>query len=132
LRRPSFGFVGILAVPALLATSQIFPAGIRVTAGGLSYNISASVLGGTAPFVAIWLNGTSKTSLLFSSYLIFYAVLTLVITLISAKGWIAESAAHSGDIATGAVTDGPLAVVDPALGIAQPASGPTDTRRGRG
>jgi MHS family proline/betaine transporter-like MFS transporter len=118
---------GILAVPALLATSQIFPAGIRVTAGGLSYNISASVLGGTAPFVAIWLNGSSKTSLLFSSYLIFYAVLTLVITLISAKGWIAESAAHSGDIATDAVMDGPPEVLDPALGIA---SGPTDTRRG--
>ncbi|MBF8188358.1 MFS transporter [Nonomuraea sp. K274] len=121
---------GILAVPALLATSQIFPAGIRVTAGGLSYNISASVLGGTAPFVAVWLNGTSETSLLFSSYLIFYGVLTLVITLVYAKGWIAESAAHSGDAATGKAGDAPFTVADPALGLAQQAGGPAD-REGR-
>jgi MHS family proline/betaine transporter-like MFS transporter len=110
-------------VPALLATSQIFPAGIRVTAGGLSYNISASVLGGTAPFVAVWLNGTSHTSLLFSSYLIFYGLLTLVITLVYAKRWIAESAGHSGDAATGAAPGGPIAVAGAA---------PADTRRAGG
>lgn len=107
---------GILAVPALLAISQIFPAGIRVTAGGLSYNISASVLGGTAPVIAVWLNGASHNSLLFSSYLVFYGVLTLVITLICAKRWIAESAAHSGDVATGAAADAPLTVTDAASG----------------
>jgi len=40
---------GVLAVPMLLAVSQIFPPGVRVTAGGLGYNVAASVFGGTAP-----------------------------------------------------------------------------------
>jgi MHS family proline/betaine transporter-like MFS transporter len=90
---------GILAVPMLLAVSQIFPAGIRVTAGGLSYNVATSLLGGTAPFIAVWLNSLSGNSLFFSAYLVFFAVVTLVITLICAKNWIAESEVHSGDAA---------------------------------
>jgi MHS family proline/betaine transporter-like MFS transporter len=100
---------GILAVPALLAVSQIFPAGIRVTAGGLSYNVSSSLLGGTAPFVAVWLNSLTHNSLGFSAYLVFFGVITLVITLICAKSWIAESATHSGDIATSSVSVVPSA-----------------------
>lgn len=91
---------GILAVPMLLAVSQIFPAGIRVTAGGLSYNVATSLLGGTAPFAAVWLNRLSGSPQFFSAYLIFFAVVTLVITLICAKRWVAESEAHSGDVAT--------------------------------
>jgi len=90
---------GVMAVPSLLAVSQIFPAKIRVTAGGLSYNVAQAVLGGTAPLIAIWLNSVTKSSLFFSSYVVFAAVVTLVITLVSAKGWIAESESHSGDIA---------------------------------
>ncbi|MCU1478105.1 MAG: putative transporter [Subtercola sp.] len=90
---------GILAVPVLLAVSQIFPAGIRVTAGGLSYNVATSLLGGTAPFVAVWLNSLSGNSLFFSAYLVFFAIVTLIITLICAKRWVAESEVHSGDIA---------------------------------
>lgn len=107
---------GVLAVPALLAISQIFPAGIRVTAGGLSYNISASVLGGTAPVIAVWLNGVSHNSLLFSAYLVFYGILTLVITLVCAKRWIAESADHSGDAATNPSALLPVSRIDPATG----------------
>lgn len=90
---------GILAVPMLLAVSQIFPAGIRVAAGGLSYNLSASILGGTAPFVAVWLNRISGSSLYFSAYLVFFGIVTLVITLIYAKKWVTESEVHSGDAA---------------------------------
>jgi MFS transporter, MHS family, proline/betaine transporter len=110
---------GVLAVPALLAVSQIFPAGIRVTAGGLAFNVSASLLGGTAPFVAVALTGASHNSLGFSAYLVFFAVLTLVITLIWAKKWIAESASHSGDVATGRITTVDVAGVDPTVGAVQ-------------
>jgi MHS family proline/betaine transporter-like MFS transporter len=91
---------GVLAVPILLAASQIFPAGVRVTAGGFSYNMSSSILGGTAPFVAVWLNSVTGNSFGFSAYLVFFGVVTLVITLICARRWIAESASHSGDVAT--------------------------------
>lgn len=90
---------GVLAVPSLLAVSQIFPARIRVTAGGLSYNVAQSILGGTAPFIAVWLNSVTDSSLFFSSYIVFAGVVTLVITLVSAKRWIAESETHSGDVA---------------------------------
>lgn len=88
---------GVMAVPSLVAVSQIFPAHIRVTAGGLSYNLTQSILGGTAPLVAVWLNSVSGTSTLFSSYIVAAALLTLVITLICARRWIAETAAYSGD-----------------------------------
>jgi hypothetical protein len=53
---------GVLAVPILLAASQIFPAGVRATAGGFSYNMSSSILGGMAPFVAVWLNSVTGNS----------------------------------------------------------------------
>lgn len=92
---------GVMAVPSLVAVSQIFPAHIRVTAGGLSYNLAQSILGGTAPLVAVWLNSVSGTSTLFSSYLVAAALLTLVITLLCARRWIAETAAHSGDVQQG-------------------------------
>lgn len=95
---------GVMAVPSLLAVSQIFPANIRVTAGGLSYNVAQGVLGGTAPLIAIWLNSITNSSLSFSSYVVFAGIVTLVITLVSAKGWIAESEIHSGDIAAASRT----------------------------
>jgi MHS family proline/betaine transporter-like MFS transporter len=62
--------------------------------------MSSSILGGTAPFVAVWLNSVTGNSLGFSAYLVFFAIVTLVITLICARRWIAESAGHSGDVAT--------------------------------
>jgi MHS family proline/betaine transporter-like MFS transporter len=89
---------GVLAVPSLLAVSQIFPAHIRVSAGGLSYNLAQALLGGTAPLVAVWLNSISGTSLLFSSYLVFAALVTLVIMLMFGRRWITDSASHSGDV----------------------------------
>lgn len=95
---------GVLAVPSLLAVSQIFPARIRVTAGGLSYNLAQSILGGTAPFIAVGLNAITGNSLFFSSYIVLAAVVTFVITLVFAKKWIAESASHSGDVATASVS----------------------------
>lgn len=92
---------GVLAVPSLLAVSQIFPARIRVSAGGLSYNFSQALLGGTAPLVAVALNTVSGTSLLFSSYVVLAALVTLGIVLVFGRQWIAESAEHSGDAGAG-------------------------------
>jgi len=89
---------GVMAVPSLLAVSQIFPAGIRVTAGGLSYNLAQSVLGGTAPLVAVTLNQAFGSSLVFSSYLVFASLVTLVIMLVFGRTWIQDSESHSGDV----------------------------------
>jgi MHS family proline/betaine transporter-like MFS transporter len=88
---------GVMAVPSLLAVSQLFPARIRVSAGGMSYNLAQTLLGGTAPLVAVALNRASGTSLLFSSYLVLAALVTLTITLVCGRRWVAESAEHSGD-----------------------------------
>ena len=90
---------GVMAVPSLLAVSQIFPARIRVTAGGLSYNLAQSILGGTAPLIAVALNSAFGSSLMFSGYIILAALTTLVITLVCAPRWVADSAEHSGDAA---------------------------------
>jgi MHS family proline/betaine transporter-like MFS transporter len=92
---------GVLAVPLLLAVSQIFPAGIRVSAGGLSYNISQSVLGGTAPLVAVALNEAFGSSLAFSAYIVLAALVTLAIVLTVGQRWVNESAEHSGDAGAG-------------------------------
>jgi MHS family proline/betaine transporter-like MFS transporter len=92
---------GVLAVPLLLAVSQIFPAGIRVSAGGLSYNISQSVLGGTAPLVAVTLNEAFGSSLAFSAYIVLAALVTLAIVLTVGQRWVNESAEHSGDAGAG-------------------------------
>ena len=89
---------GVMAVPSLLAVSQIFPAGIRVTAGGLSYNLAQSILGGTAPLVAVGLNTLFDSSLVFSSYLVLAALVTLVVILVVGRQWVSDSAGHSGDV----------------------------------
>lgn len=88
---------GVLAVPTLLAASQIFPPGARVTAGGLAYNTSSSILGGTAPFVAVWLADLTGNAIAFCAYLMFFAVVMLAITLRYGRRWVDESATHSGD-----------------------------------
>ncbi|WP_134730843.1 MFS transporter [Amycolatopsis nivea] len=90
---------GVLAVPSLLAVSQIFPARFRVSAGGLSYNLAASALGGTAPLVAVALNEIFGSSLGFSCYIVAAALVTLVIALTVGRRWMTESAEHPGSLA---------------------------------
>ena len=87
----------------LLAVSQIFPAGIRVSAGGLSYNIPQSVLRGTAPLVAVTFNELFGSSLAFFAYIVLAALVTLVIILTAGRRWVNDFAEHSGDV--GARTD---------------------------
>jgi MHS family proline/betaine transporter-like MFS transporter len=72
---------GLLAVPALLALSAVFPPSVRVTAGALAYNVAQSVFGGTGPFIGVWLNDTTGGPYGYGVYL---AALALVTALVSA------------------------------------------------
>jgi hypothetical protein len=42
-----------LAVPALLAISAIFPPAVRETAGGLAYNVTQALFGGTGAALGV-------------------------------------------------------------------------------
>jgi MHS family proline/betaine transporter-like MFS transporter len=69
---------GLLAVPALLALSAIFPSSVRVTAGALAYNVAQSLFGGTGPFIGVWLNDTTGSPYGFGVYLAVLALVTVV------------------------------------------------------
>jgi MHS family proline/betaine transporter-like MFS transporter len=69
---------GLLAVPALLAISQIFPGPVRVTAGALAYNVSHALFGGTGPVVGVWLNDVTGGPYGFAAYLAALAAVTAV------------------------------------------------------
>ncbi|MDQ0383023.1 MFS transporter [Amycolatopsis thermophila] len=69
---------GLLALPALLAISQIFPTAVRVTAGALAYNVAQSVFGGTGPIIGVWLNDRTGGPYGLAIYLAALAVVTAV------------------------------------------------------
>ncbi|MEU4667973.1 MFS transporter [Amycolatopsis sp. NPDC023774] len=71
---------GLLALPALLAISQIFPTAVRVTAGALAYNVAQAVFGGTGPIIGVWLNDVTGGPYGLGVYL---AVLGLVTAVVS-------------------------------------------------
>ena len=54
--------------------SELFPRGVRCTAVGVAYNLTASLLGGTAPLVATYLISRTQYDLTPA----FYAMLALV------------------------------------------------------
>jgi MHS family proline/betaine transporter-like MFS transporter len=68
---------GLLAVPALLALSAIFPSSVRVTAGALAYNVTQALFGGTGPFIGVWLNDTTGSPYGFGVYLAVLALITV-------------------------------------------------------
>jgi MHS family proline/betaine transporter-like MFS transporter len=47
--------LGIYAGPSAAAMSELFPRGVRCTAVGVAFNLTASVFGGTTPLVATYL-----------------------------------------------------------------------------
>jgi MHS family proline/betaine transporter-like MFS transporter len=73
---------GLLAVPALLALSAIFPAPVRITAGALTYNVAQSVFGGTGPIIGVWLNDTTGGPYGYAVYLAVLALLTVVVSVV--------------------------------------------------
>ncbi|MBG0741540.1 MFS transporter [Paeniglutamicibacter antarcticus] len=60
---------GILAVPAALAVSQMFPPTVRVTAGSFSYNITVILFGATGPLLGVALTGQSGNVYAYGIYL---------------------------------------------------------------
>lgn len=85
---------GVIAVPSLLAVSQIFPTSVRVTAGALSYNVTNTVFGGTAPLIGVWLNGALDLSYGLGVYLVVLSLFTMLIAAVWAKRWVAEGRQH--------------------------------------
>lgn len=69
---------GLIAVPALLALSAIFPSPVRVTAGALAYNVAQALFGGTGPIIGVWLNSTTGSPYGFGVYLAVLALVTVI------------------------------------------------------
>ncbi|NHU48910.1 MFS transporter [Rhodococcus sp. A14] len=82
---------GMLAVPALLALSQMFPIAVRITAGALAYNVVQAIFGGTGPAIGVTLNELTGGPNGFALYL---AVLAAVTTL---TAWCARNAFDRSD-----------------------------------
>ncbi|NUH39791.1 MFS transporter [Streptomyces samsunensis] len=68
---------GLLALPALLALSAIFPVTVRVTAGALAYNVTQAAFGGTGPIIGVWLNDSTGGPYGLGIYLTVLAVSTV-------------------------------------------------------
>lgn len=60
---------------------ELFPKEVRCTASSLSYDIAMGFFGGTAPAIAAWLQYTTKNHLAPVFYIIFTAILALLVTL---------------------------------------------------
>ncbi|MEV4597015.1 MFS transporter [Amycolatopsis sp. NPDC049253] len=71
---------GLLALPALLAISQIFPTAVRVTAGALAYNVAQAVFGGTGPIIGVWLNDVTGGPYGLGVYLAALGLVTAVVS----------------------------------------------------
>jgi MHS family proline/betaine transporter-like MFS transporter len=76
---------GLLAVPALLALSAVFPPAVRVTAGALAYNVTQALFGGTGPIIGVWLNHTTGSPYGLGIYLAVLAVITVIGSLLARR-----------------------------------------------
>jgi MFS transporter, MHS family, proline/betaine transporter len=94
---------GLLAVPALLALSAIFPPAVRVTAGAMAYNVTQALFGGTGPIIGVWLNQTTGSRYGLGVYLSALAVLTVIGCLLARRVFDRRYPAAS-DQAPGALT----------------------------
>ncbi|MGP4018462.1 MFS transporter [Saccharopolyspora sp. 5N708] len=74
---------GLLALPALLAISQIFPTAVRVTAGALAYNVAQAVFGGTGPIIGVWLNDATGGPYGLGVYLAALGLVTAIVALLA-------------------------------------------------
>lgn len=85
---------GLLAVPALVALSQLFPVAVRITAGALAYNVVQAIFGGTGPAIGVALNELTGGPNGFGLYLTVLACITAV-TAWLARGTFARSTTSS-------------------------------------
>jgi MHS family proline/betaine transporter-like MFS transporter len=74
---------GLLAVPALVALSQLFPVAIRITAGALAYNVVQAIFGGTGPAIGVTLNRITDGPNGFAVYLAALAAITAIAALLA-------------------------------------------------
>ena len=70
--------VGILFGPMATVVAEQFPAHIRSTGLGLSYNIAVMVFGGFAPFFVTWLIQTTGSPVAPAFYVMFGAAVGLL------------------------------------------------------
>ena len=101
---------GLLALPALLAMSQIFPLAVRITAGALAYNVVQSIFGGTGPFVGVWLNDVTGGPNGFAVYLAVLALITVVTALVCRRTF---TRANGTDVPQAAVPEASRTRVSP-------------------
>jgi len=91
---------GLLAVPALVALSQLFPIAVRITAGALAYNVVQAVFGGTGPAIGITLNELTDGPNGFAVYLAALAAVTAVTAVVARSTFT-----HDTDATTARVSD---------------------------
>lgn len=70
--------LGIFIGPVPVTLSRMFPSHLRYSGMGLGYNISLSLFGGTAPFIATWLIFKFNSIGVVAYYLIFMATISLI------------------------------------------------------
>ncbi|WP_119288415.1 MFS transporter [Streptomyces sp. YIM 130001] len=80
------------AINAVMA--ELFPPRIRSGAIAIPYNMSVTLFGGTAPYVATWLIGATGND--FSPA--FYLMLAAAVTLITVLRWVKETSGPKADI----------------------------------
>ncbi|MGW2339553.1 MFS transporter [Streptomyces sp. NPDC001661] len=68
-----------IAVPVTVSVAEMFSAKVRVTAGAIAYNLSFTVFGGTAPFVAQSLVGGTGDQLAPAFYVMAVAVVSAAV-----------------------------------------------------
>ncbi len=62
-----------------VTVSERFPRQVRVTATGLSFNVTYAIFGGTTPMVAAWLVSTTDDAMSMAWYLIAAAIVSFVV-----------------------------------------------------
>ncbi|WP_034213152.1 MFS transporter [Actinoplanes subtropicus] len=67
-------FVGLGAAVSAVLAGVLFPVHLRCTAAAVAYNVSTTVVGGTAPYVSVWLVARSGSPLTPAWYLVIVAV----------------------------------------------------------
>lgn len=70
--------LGTFSGPGIAALVELFPTKVRSSAFGVGYNISITLFGGTAPFIAAFLTSRTENALSPTYYVILTAVITLV------------------------------------------------------
>lgn len=70
--------LAVFSGPGPAALVELFPTKIRYSALGVGYNLSVTIFGGTAPFIATLLTSRTDSALSPSFYAIFTALITLV------------------------------------------------------